>query len=330
MNNKHAGKFVLIFIFSFFLCSACVQSYSGHEDSDAKTDLEIDILRITLNARELATIPGRNLTLTASYFPDFATRRDIKWISSDISIAEVSSDTAGNTGTITINLSFAAEPVSTVIKVYSSYDPSISAECIITVFPEYPRNRSFNFPENPAANAVKYPADINGDIDLGSGIFLLTGTGGADEYNRGSAGPGEYIIDPENPYQFGIVPNGGIRSLGATPWDGGGAAFVTGASTGHIRTGGDAARQIKIAAVFGPFEIFVNYMTSTTGSPRNADIRIGDTEGIRIEGEVSNSTSPAEPKTVSYRFESEEFVPLIFVECNGGIRIYDVIIRDIR
>ena len=317
------NRFIVLLplIISLVFCSACEQSFIQKENSDDHSGLEMDIFKISLNAKELATIPGRNLTLTASVFPRFATRNQLCWVSSDAAVAAV--DASGN---ITVKTAPVTVPEASVIRVYSEYDPSVYALCTVTVYPSYPGSRSFGFPENPVGNA-KYPADTNGDLDLGNGIFLLLGTGGASEYTPGNKGPGVYVIDPENPYEYGIVPNGNPRELGGTtPWESGG---FSGFSSGHIRTAGNAARQIKIAALFGPFEVKVNYMTNSGGSPRNVDIRIGDTEGLRIEGETSSATSPGDGKTVSYRFESNEFVPVIYVECNQGVRIYDVIVNGL-
>ena len=322
MKNKTA----LLIIFTLIFCLTCEQSFIQQDDPEDEGELTVDIIRITLSAKALGTIPGRHLNLAASIFPPFATRNEMIWESSNTSVAAVNS-----AGEITIIPTSVTLPLYSVITVSSVHDPSIYARCTVTVYPNYARSRAYTFDDNPV-NPVKYPLDENNDIQLGNGVFILTGTGGASDYN--SQGSGEHIIDPDNPYEYGIIPNGEPRALGTYTQSAANVTFDTGPSSGnHIRTSGNAARQIKIAAVFTPYEVIVNYMTNSGGSPRNVDIRIGDTEGIRVEGEMSSTTSPVDPKTVRYKDESpdgEGFVPEIYIECNQGVRIYEVFLKDLR
>ena len=315
---------VLLSILLIFLESCEQSSFDQPEDSDQNgSGLEVDILQLTLSSGDLSTIPGRNPVLTVSIFPDFATRNELNWISTDNTVAAIDS----GTGIISVRTEAVTSPMITIIRVESVYNPAVYALCPLTVYPSYPADRHLTFPSETSYTGR--PTDTYGDIDMGDGLFLLVGTGGASEYNNGNNGPGEYWIDPENPYEFGIVPNGQARTI--TFNSGGYADF----STGHIRTSGNGSRMIKIAALFRPFEIKVNYR-SNAAEPRHADIRIGDTEGIRIEGEESPGNGNGQGRTVTYIHNLDEegnpkddFVPLVFIECKAGIQIYDVYVNDL-
>jgi len=295
---------------------------AGNVETGSPDDFVVDLRRISLNASELGTLPGRPPEpLHLSKFPDFATRAEVVWTSSNESVATINSET----GAITVRTAPVTEPLTTTIRVAAVHDPSIYALCSLTVYPDYPARRRWNFTADLGT--------ISGDIDIGQGATLLQATGGG---SYTSSGAGEYIIDPEAPYAEGFSPNGGARS--GMAWNNGSLtdpafyrapadyfgthAAEGAASAGHLRTGG-TARFMRIAALQGPFTIKVNYLSNGTAGA-HADIRVGDREGIRIEGEGSAGSTAGSGKCVEYVYEGDDFVPLVYLECDTGLRVYDV------
>ena len=286
------------------------------------TGLEVDIIRINLNVNELATVPGRNPEppLEARVFPTFATKNGLIWESTNTDAAVVDRDT----GEISIRTDAVETEIATIIKVKSEANPSIYDECILTVYPTYPGERRIN-----ASNVTLLNTDYQFmEAGRGVGIYLLAGTGNASSYTDGDKGPGLYVIDPEDPYAMGISePDGGARAVGSVNTGDRWVGLLPG-TDGSMRTSGSAARMMRIPALFGPFMVQVNYVTNSGGNGRHADIRIGDKDGIRIEGEDSLTTSPVDGKTVIYIHEPSDFVPVIYIECKAGLRIHDVIVLD--
>jgi len=240
------------------------------------------------------------------------------------------------TGVITVRTTPVTVPMSTIVRVESIIDPSKYDSCLLTVYPPYNAIRSWTWPTTDPG--------IAGDLDQGQGGTLLFGTGNSLDYNSGPDGHGVYVIDPENPYQFGIeTPDGRPRTAGQ--WQGGNANTLnynlflftsTPTYPNHIRTSGNASRIMRIAALQAPFTIIVNYQSNATDQ-RNADIRIGDKEGLRIQGELSVQDNDIGPRTVWYSYDPSDpekpehgwdnFVPLAFVEAKEGLRLYAVYIR---
>jgi hypothetical protein len=293
---------------------------------------EVNIDRLVLNTGILATVPRRNPSLVPIITPAFATRNQLRWTSSNSNAATIDL----NTGAITVTTEAVTVPISTIIRVEAVYDPSKYDICILTVHPAYPRTRRWTWSTNPG---------ISGDIDVGDGGTLLFGTGNGSEYNPGNRGPGVYVIDPEDPFEFGVIPEGGLRTAGTfTPSN---SAFINGSGqflypatynySHHIRTTGNAARVMRIAALFAPFTIVVNYQ-SNGDNERNADIRIGDKEGLRIEGRPATNNNTNGARTVWYSYDPtddskpefgmDQFVPLVFVESNQGLRLYAVYVLE--
>lgn len=294
-------------------------------------DFVMYIQSLSLNAAELGTVPGRDVSLKVIINPPFATRRALKWTSSDLSVAAVDSQT----GEIRVTAAARNGPQTTIIRVEPADDPSLYAECPLTVYPEYQRERSWRFPSHPAggSNNTAITPNDNGDYNYGNGMWLLLSSGAASGYEPGNAGPGLYRINPDDPYEYGPAFTNAPRSMnwGDANWPSGGSASrLPGWTAGHIRTGGHA-RAIKIAALAGPFTIAVNYIHNGT-SGCHADIRIGDREGLRVQGEPSEGSrvdnEPDYPRTVYYTFNEDGMAPLIFIETNGNTRIYDIIVLD--
>jgi len=311
--------------------SGCGDGLGKEIETGNPGDFVVDLRRLTLNASELGTLPGLNPVLNLTKFPVFATpsRAEVRWSSSDTDVATINPDT----GAISVRTGSVDEPRTTIIRVEAKHDPSIYALCSLTVFPNYPARRRWNFAAHPTGGGNN--ALIPGDKDMGDGGSTLQATGGGDGYNNGYSGPGTYDIDPEDPYKYGVIPTGGPRS--GLNWEGGTitqSAFYRApanyfgpntpaepaASTGHLRTGG-SSRFFRIAALQGPFEIVVNYMSNGTAGA-HADIRIGDKEGIRVEGEGSDGTSDG--KCIRYAYEENDFVPFVYLESDTGLRVYDV------
>jgi len=346
-------KIFLVFLTAILLFAACMPLLvpnDGIENPD-DSELVVRLLRLALDKSELATIAGQPLALLLSKTPSFATINDVTWVSSDENVAMV--DQNGNIETF-----FTDSPKTTVIRVYVNDDPSIYAECSVIVYPDYGSNRYWSFGPSgwyainqnaPAANRtpIVWTNGSTNDIDIGMGMTIkgATGSGG---YNQAVVSPnglpissGEippdapnpslyppypwvYTIDPDDPYSSGCNPGNNARSgLNMT-------AGVSGAgfAEGFLTTGG-SGRILSIAAIKGPFYIEVRYHTNSNGVNRWADIRIGDKEGIRIQGEPSNHSSNAGGgKAVYYYYEDDDIIPFIYIEGaqGGAFRIHEVII----
>jgi hypothetical protein len=278
-------------------------------------DLEIGLTKLTLSANELATISENELNLTVTKSPAFANKNEVVWKSSDEFAAAVDQDGRITAGTATTDV------LSAVIKVYAVDDPSVYAACPVTVYPDYGPIRNWDFASSTT---------ISGDTDYGQGMTILGGTGSGSYTSLLDAEsqpiPGRYEIDPDDPYQYGLTPTGSARSsmtVNTTE-----SNVPSGFSAKSLRTGG-AGRILKIAAIKGPFRVTVNYRTNSNGSGRWADIRIGDTEGIRYQGEPSSSNVAIGGKTVTGDYEGDDIVPFVYIEASAAIQIFDVIIAPL-
>ena len=325
------SSLLLLFLFALGACGFESTNPADIKAADS-ADFTVDLRRVTLDASELGTIPGRKPALNVTRIPGFATRAELIWSSSDETVAAVDSAT----GEITVRDDPVENPVMTMIRVESVHDASVYAQCSLTVYPVYPARRRWNFPVHPTGGGSN--SLVNGDYDAGNGGTILQATGGGSGYNSGENGPGWYAINPEDPYEYGLIPSGGPRA--GLNWDQGsttqkafyraGANYFgqhpaeSAASAGHLRTGGPS-RFMRIAALQGPFTIIVNYMSNGTAGA-HADIRVGDREGIRMEGEGSQGTSDGQ--SIWYVHETDEFVPLVYLESNTGLRVYDVYVLD--
>jgi len=285
----------------------------------------VGIDSLALSANDLSTIPGRDPGLSVAISPPFATESQLKWMSSDTDVAAINEDT----GEINVRKEAVSDPVTTVIRVESVSDPSKYDTCLLTVYPNYPGEREWVF-------SASY--GLSGDIPLSDGAMLLFGTGNSPGYNYGDEGPGLYAINPEMPYEFGIEsPDGGVRTAGSHNAGACSGFLYPNASfrfEGHYRTSGTAARIMKIAALYAPFTVVVNYRTNSSGEERNADIRIGDKEGWRIEGAGSLGGGSTPGKTVWYSYEADseagkdEFIPAAYIEGKGGLQLYAVYVLE--
>jgi len=324
-----------LFLLLFSACFELISPDDSSPDLLPEDQFVVGIDSLRLSANELATIPGRNPVLNAIYYPVFATENNLKWTSSNTDAATVNE----STGLLSVRTDEVTDdPLITVIRVEAIEDPSKYDICVLTVYPNYDKTRIWTWSADPGST---------GDLDQGSGGILLFGSGNCLGYNPGDNGEGVYVIDPDAPYEFGVdTPNGAARPSGTFSTSNNNftgnrsGQFVYPATynySHHIRSSGSAARVMKIAALFTPFTVVVNYQSNDAGV-RNADIRIGDKEGLRIEGPAStnNNTSGARSVWYSYdpdnpekpEFGNENFVPLIFIEANQGLRLYAVYILE--
>jgi hypothetical protein len=315
-----------------FLSLSCAGCDKEVEVGDPK-DFVVDIQALQL-VKEIGTVYNRTVALSDLKFdkiPKFATRDTVKWSSSNASAATINPET----GEITITVTNPNAPeVTTNIRVESEYDPSVYAECALTVYPMYNMPRTWTFTTVSADGAAVQPSTgttaggwttRTSVGDLGQGAVIMGTNGAASEYN--GTGPGVYTIDPEYPYAYGVVLSGASRewsyirpgSQVPTTFTSG-SAIIPNSNSCMIRPA-SMARFIKINALFGPFKIEVNY-AGNNNDGSHVDIRIGDTEGIRIEG--ADSMSNTDGKTVSYTFEESEFIPAVYLETNSGVRIWGI------
>ena len=353
MRKIPAALICILLILTFSVCDISSFSISGkispddeHGNSFSPGDFIIGIESLTLSVRELGSIPGRNPELRAVIMPPFATEKQLLWTSSNHSAAVVD----GNNGTITVRTEIVTgDPISTIIRVESISDPSKYDTCILTIYPDYPKVREWIF-STADAPAGGWPVSANNnvdvDYDLGGGTILFA-TGGGTDYQH--SGAGVHVIDPEYPYEYGPTPNGGPLSSSSTAHTHnagtlGGFLYPnkTTLFSGHYRIGGTSQRIMRIPALFAPFTIIVNYRTNSSGEARNIDIRIGDTEGWRIEGEGSTGSgtgvNAAGAVTVWYSYDpsdadkpeagADTFVPSVYIEANAGMQIYAVYVFE--
>ena len=321
MKNKTQKITILLLVFLVF--SGCDTDKDIMIGDPSEFTVDIRELRLVREVGTVFNIPVETSALGFAMRPANATRNTVNWTSSNENIATVS-----DTGEITITSVDPIAPRTTIIRVESEFDPSIFAECALTVYPIYSMPRNWNF----TAGSVRVNNSVitgstgdasgnwtlyNSDGDLGNGAVVLGASGGADDYI--ATGAGVHEIDPENPYQHGLVPNGNPRTWSYVS---AGPNIPTGWSFPLIRPAG-MGRFVKINAVQGPFRIIVDYQGNNTAGSQ-VDIRIGDTSGIRIEGEPSMDATAAGGKTVSYDFTSDDFVPVIFLETNDGTRIWSI------
>jgi len=345
IKEKNMKRYSLYIIFLILMLSSCdIESFfisakvlpdDKNDNSHPGGNFKVGIENLKLTSNELATIPGRNPTpaLSAIITPVFATEKQLRWTLQSVDsidpvdVAVINADT----GEITVRTEAVDKPLSTIVRVESIADPSKYDTCILTIYPLYPATREWTWPASPGTT---------GDLDQGDGGTLLFGTGNSPDYTNGNEGAGVYVIDPADPYRYGIdTPNGGPRAAGTftvttNPFTGANR-FLYPASPSypaHIRTSGNAMRVMRIAALFAPFTIVVNYQSNDAGE-RNADIRVGDKEGWRIEGEASTNDGSG-ARTVWYSYEAdpqagiEEFVPLVFIEAKQGLRLYAVYVLE--
>ncbi|MDR2543872.1 MAG: Ig-like domain-containing protein [Treponema sp.] len=323
-------KTAITVVFILVIFSNCEIWGSKEIEEGDPGDFEINLLSLSL-VREIGTIYNRAVPFEELLFnssPSFATDTRVHWSSSNHAAATVDQD-----GNITIEVNNQHTLASTRIRVHSVHDPSVYAECIFTVYPIYSPNRTWTF----GTSAVSTEAGVitpsggttasawtnrNTDGFLSEGAIILGSRGFASEYNTG--GTGVHEIDPADPYRFGILPTGAPRNWnyvapgGQLPPSPPNPVGLT-----HMIRPSGMARFIQINAVQGPFRIEVIYAGNNEDGS-NVDIRIGDTEGWRIEG--PHSMSNTNFQTVSHDFTEAEFVPVIFLETNSGTRIWRIAI----
>ena len=347
-------KISVIFLAAVLLFAACKPQLDPPADFEGNPEdigLTVELLHLTLDKTELATIGGNPLKLIVTKTPEFATGSKVKWVSSNINAATV--EEYGD-GTISTNANVTG-PETTVIRVESTTDSSVYAECPLTVYPNYGSNRYWNFGASgwyassaDAAQKTPFGAIVfTADTSLGNGMTLKgqTGSGSYENPTETPNGlplagglipqdaaastyppyPWVYEIDPANPYAAGLTPTNNTRS--GMGWNDATNVGSIGFGSGSLVTNG-AGRIFSIAALQGPFYIEVRYTTNSNNAARWADIRIGDTSGFRIQGSPSSHTTNAgSGGTASYKYTNDDVVPFVYIESQASIRIYDVTIK---
>jgi hypothetical protein len=261
-------------------------------------DFEINPIRIELSLNEWASVPGETLQLEYT-IPNYTTRGDVEWVSSDEDVAAVTG------GLVT-----AIGEGNCVITVCSVQDPSVKARCAIAIYPEYGSNRTWNFQTVPEGWTDGTAASAHPDTDYGDGMILTSSTG------SGEHGSG-----------------GGVRNMGIFTTVG--PDETPGFSVGYLHVSG-MGRACKIAAVQGPFTITVNYMTNTNNQGRFASIVTGEwntddeTKYTIVEGEPSSvrGTGAQGGKSVTWTYSETNMVPYVYVDVSDSLRIYDIIITE--
>jgi hypothetical protein len=357
---------VLLLAFAVcFLFSACVKSLDPAEEFP-EDGLITRIQRLSLNRTELATIAGNDLLLVLTKTPPNAIRNDVTWVSSNPAVANV--DQNGKIVTIqdtnqrveAVIRVFSNDDPSIydecIVSVFPDYGNERYWNFAGTVeqgtTPTPNEDQSVGWFASRVDSPVSEQTRIiwaNGttsDRDIGLGM-TLRGATGSGSYNEASVAPNGlpissgriptgadpalyppypwvYVIDPEDPYEMGLTPGNGTRS---------GLNLLTGQQGTSFRSGflttGGSGRIISIAAIQGPFYIEVRYQTNSNGANRWADIRIGDREGLRIQGEPSDHGSNAgSGKRNFYFYENDDIVPFVHIEGaqGGAFRIYEIII----
>lgn len=283
---------------------------------------------------------GETLQLEAVRFPAHNTmpEGEVYWRSLDPEAATVDQN-----GLVTVRL----EGIRSTDRVFAEAtiraelrgNPTVFADMTVRIIPAWGNDRLLSFENWGNFTAAQgglstiqnrpgvAPVNDFGDLHLGDGIFLLLGTGGISQdepIDRGAPTLGlepnpdrhhstSFVINPDNPFEFGIAANGSARALptgtsvvldqGAVVNFNDPLAAAPVNVTGNLRLAGDGGRQFMILGLQAPFEIFVRYMANGAGD-RWVDIRFGDTSGVRIEGPLSTSaTAPAQARTVRFRYE---------------------------
>jgi len=359
MTRKLFALFAAVSLLTMaVLFAACEQSMLRPSDDDGgDSGLEVGIRRLYFDHSLLGATAGsaRPLRLELTRFPPHNTMPHdaVRWSSScydgngNPTIASI--DDNGNIIIVLDYLDVHELPRTATLRAEYIHDTSVFVEATLMVFPYYERSRHQTFPPSiwtgnttqvnpgPALDAILNRfTTINeaGDLHLGDGIFLLLGTGDAGAAEReGDEGQGVFIINPEDPYEFGIIPNGNPRALGST--HNGALTFEPGTPNmvpreGHLRTSGSGMRALQVLGLHRPFEITVRYR-SNGAEPRWVDIRFGDTSGVRVEGPISPGNAAGDGRVVRYRWDYDEhgnpradFVPITFIEVIGGMQIFDV------
>ena len=338
-------------------------------DSGNGDNLRIDITKLDFDQSLVVGVPGGlEPTLTLTRFPAHNTMLpNSVYLDYDSQIAKVEFEDEQCTKVkVSVVPGAITDMKETTVRAVYKDNNSVFAEATLMVLPDWPRERTLNF-----TDAVKWPSTVSnttietaltamgakrtdsGDWDMGNGVFFLLGTGSAGVAARAGDTDEKSVleIDPENPYELGIIPLGGPPSLNASPVNNGGNfegfyevpsdpdnGFVVvengSADRRHLRTAGDAARLFRIMGLQRPFEIVVKYRANGGGT-RWVDLRFGDTTGLRVEGPVSATNGTDQGRLVRFLWDKDEdgnprddFVPFVFVELIGGMQIYAIEVID--
>jgi len=358
ITDRFSILFVTALIFNFFTtCNGQLLIPDGGTGGD---NLVVPITRLYLNHNTFvaAVGSGETLQLELERFPPHNTMPNaINWRSFDSTIASVTQD-----GVIKIELDTlptGAITIETTIRAEFIHDTSVFADTTVMIIPSgLPRNRNLQFNWTSTTNQINAGEALNNfiianggqvanDVEdwyFGDGIFLLTGSGGIslDAIERGTSaagldpGPNDtprifpttFLIDPGNPYKYGVTPIGTPQILGSwhegaltrfyDPYDDltpvindsfpktSGSDILTSDPrnrAGHMRTAGAGMRAFQILGLTAPFEITVKYRSNAM-EDRWVDLRFGDTSGFRVEGPLSRdgANNSNEGRTVRFRY----------------------------
>ena len=376
---------LLVWMPVFF--AACDLTFDPDAGGDGG-DLVLGIRRLYFDKPLVAAVVGGEQTarLVMTRFPPANTmaHEDVIWTSNHphVLVTRYGGEETVNATTVAVisvdpalTLGSGDPPVEAVIRATYRHDPSVYVESTMMVLPDWPKSRRvhFGWVSGIATQALAedflrgwgFTQNEANDWHMlssvvgvnGYGIFLLSSTGGAapDPMREGGEEDrGVFVINPLDPYEFGIVPTGGTRpfnagaegAFNAQPFsfpnlDGGPML----ARNGSVRMGGDG-RIFRIMGLQAPFQITMMYQSNGAGT-RWADIRFGDTSGIRVEGPVSPGNAAADTRTLRFiwdyyyeydadgnrvfltdeagnRIRRDEFVPVTFIEAVGAMRFFDI------
>ena len=316
--------------------SACDTSLLRPSDDDGEdSGLVVGIRRLDLDRPLVAaTAAVGEMRLKLDRFPDFNTMEieDVIWEAWDewaggsvVEVKRLMCDQTGNEyGIVSITpeakayLADAPLPLEATVRARYRLDHSIYAMATVMALPDWPtaRTQYFNFDGGATYGEADVPDRLrtlgfdeldSGDFHLGNGIFLLLGTGNVAADPQRESGnfhvQRPFEIDPEEP--FGVEPLGTPRTIGSM-------------QGGHIRTAGDGMRLLRIMGLQRPFEIEFHYQ-SNAADARWADIRFGDTSGIRVEGPMSASADQA--RIIRFRWDYDAYYTDHYFESPWGAHL---------
>ena len=310
-------------------------------------DLVVDVKQLSFDKPLVVTVanqphinPGlRRAELRLVRFPAFHTTGigDLNWYSTLPGVADIVDYREDENGNIVLTVEIGEEidalatsdvPREATIRAVYAHSSPVFAEATMMVIPPWLPSRELFFSwGNHGTNVADhehmfmmqgFTRTPEGDWHMGNnGIFLLTGTGDVnpDPQREGGDGQGVFVINPDDPYEFGVVPNGGPRALGNLE--------------NQLRTAGSGMRVMRIMGLQAPFRITAEY-ASNDADPRWVDIRFGDTSGIRVEGPLSSGHGDFRQVSFTWDYYYDEdgnrryrddFVPVTFIEAVRGVRM---------
>ena len=181
--------------------------------SEAITVKDIELTGISLNKTETTISVGKTETLSVIYTPSNATNKDIKWTTSDKTIATVDESTGLITG---------VKAGTVTITAISVKYPSVKAECTVTVeeiigISTIKELEDFRDSVNNGNDYAGKKVKLMNDLDLKQGKYTISESGETiynDELDAKSWEPiGKYSYKNEHPFN-GIFDGQGYKING--------------------------------------------------------------------------------------------------------------------